>query len=190
MEDALLKDRESNQNKKPAFLRFKLLARIENTLRKTNQWQEEFLHHDGCQRLSDWLKVMPDKTYPNQKIVMCIMNCIERMNIDTEIVKESDLERNLEDYKKGYALEPGYSKCQELAKNILNQWYRARNGIQTRYDQDGRFDEGWRNLQRQLDKERVEQPEDHDDDSDEPDRKRQRKNNEESLGQFMDSAQR
>lgn len=48
MEDALLHDRESNKNKKPAFKRLLLLGRIEGTLRKTNLWQEEFLHKDGC----------------------------------------------------------------------------------------------------------------------------------------------
>jgi hypothetical protein len=82
MEDALLQDRESNQNKKPAFRRLLLLGRIEGQLRKTNQWQEEFLHKDGCQRLSDWLKPMPDDTYPNSKIINCIMGCIDRLPID------------------------------------------------------------------------------------------------------------
>jgi hypothetical protein len=64
MEDALLKDRESNNQKKPAFLRLKLLDKIDTTLRKLNL-QEDYLEKDGCQRLSDWLKPMPDNTYPN-----------------------------------------------------------------------------------------------------------------------------
>jgi hypothetical protein len=34
METAVIADHESNKNHKPAFLRFKLLHKIENTLRK------------------------------------------------------------------------------------------------------------------------------------------------------------
>jgi hypothetical protein len=64
MEDALLKDLESNKQKKPAFLRLKLLDKIDTTLRKLNL-QEDYLEKDGSQRLSDWLKPMPDNTYPN-----------------------------------------------------------------------------------------------------------------------------
>ena len=92
MEDALLQDRESNKNKQPAFRRLKLLAKIEGTLRKPNAWQEEFLIKDGCQRLSDWLKPMPDETYPNSKIILTILGCIDRLTIDQDLVVESDLE--------------------------------------------------------------------------------------------------
>ena len=38
MEMSLLGDRESNKNHKPAILRFKLLKKIENTLRKPFLW--------------------------------------------------------------------------------------------------------------------------------------------------------
>ena len=146
MEDALLKDHESNKNKKPAFLRFALLSKIENTLMKTNHWQEEFLHKDGCQRLSDWLKQMPDGTYPNSKIVLCIMGCIDRLPIDQALCAESDLEQALEMYKHGVGA--GYQQCQALAKNILNKWYRNRFNIQTTYDAEGNYDNGYRGLQR------------------------------------------
>jgi len=38
MEEALLQDRKNNENKMPGILRFKMLTKIENTLRKTEQW--------------------------------------------------------------------------------------------------------------------------------------------------------
>jgi len=38
MEIALLADRESNKNHKPAILRFKLLSKIENILKKPYAW--------------------------------------------------------------------------------------------------------------------------------------------------------
>jgi hypothetical protein len=89
-------------------------------------------------------------------------------------------------YKNGETRDPCYNACTKLAKEILNKWYRLKHHIQTTYDPDGRFDDGWRTLQRQLDRERHHEPEE---DEDEPSRKRQRKGasgGDESLGQFLD----
>ena len=90
---------------------------------------------------------MPDKSYPNPKIVMCILNCINRLPITSGYLSECRLEDSLEIYKDG---DPGsgYNECQVLAKNILNNWYRAKEGIQTTYDPEGNYDHGWRKLQR------------------------------------------
>ena len=127
MEDALLKDIESNKNKKPAFLRLKLLDKIDTTLRKLNL-QEDYLEKDGCQRLSDWLKPMPDNTYPNQKIILSIMGCIDRLPISQDQLKDTDLENSLEVYRNGQA-GPGYIECQRLAKSIMDKWYREKYHI-------------------------------------------------------------
>lgn len=86
--------------------------------------QDPFLDKAGCHVLSSWLVPMPDKTYPNPKIVMCILNCINRLPITSGYLSECRLEDSLELYKDG---DPGsgYNECQMLAKNILNNWYRA-----------------------------------------------------------------
>lgn len=183
MEDALVKDRKSNEIKKPAFLRLLMLTTIENSLRKTLAWKEEFLHQDGCQIMSDWLKQMPDATFPNPKIVMCIMGCIDRLPIDESYLKESDLEEMLKVYRDGEA-GSGYVQCQMQAKQILNKWYRAKYKIQTNYDAEGRFDEGWRSLQRDLEKERKKADSD---DEGEPGYKRQKLDDEpKKISQFLD----
>ena len=124
---------------------------------------------------------MPDNTFQNPKIVLCIIGIIDRLPIGKDIVKESDLETVLGMYKNGEARDPGYSECQQLSKTVLNKWYRKKHNIQTTYDPEGRFDDGWRNLQKQLDKERVREVEE---DEDEPSKKRQKKAPEEddSLG--------
>jgi len=175
MEDALLQDITSNKNKRPAFRRLQLLSRIENTIMKTAQWQEYFLLQDGAQRLADWLKPLPDETFPNKKIVLCIMGCIDRLPISEGELdgaeRVSDIERTLEVYKNGYA-GAGYNDCQTLAKSILNKWYRKRFNIQTTYDSEGRFDKGWRSLQMQLDRERQREVEADEDEEEEPARKR------------------
>ena len=158
MEEALLQDRKNDENKMPGILRFKMLNKIENTLRKTEQWQEEFLSNEGCQRLGDWMKQMPDGTYPNPKIVMTILGCIDRLPITSEYIEECDIEQILNIYKESVP-GAGYLQCGQAARNILNKWYRQKNAIQTAYDADGRFDYGYKKLQRQLERERQESDE-------------------------------
>ena len=99
------------------------------------------------------MKMMPDGTYPNIKIVMTILGCIDRLPITSEYIEESDIEHILNIYKDGDP-GPGYVHCGTVARNILNKWYRQKNAIQTAYDADGRFDYGYKKLQRQLEKER------------------------------------
>lgn len=180
MEDALLTDRNSNKNKRPAFRRLQMLTKIENTLMKTAAWQETFLLNDGVQRITDWLKPMPDETFPNKKIILCIMGCVDRLPITEGELEGTDLERTLEMYRDGHA-GVGYNECQSMAKNILNKWYRSRFNIQTTYDSEGRFDKGWRSLQQQLDRERTKEV-DADEDEEEPSRKRQKQGDEEDIG--------
>lgn len=144
MYNALDSDHKSNKDKKPAFLRLKMLNRIEQTLGKINL-HEEFLEKEGCQRLADWLKPLPDDTYPNQKIVMTILNCIDRLPITQDHLRDTDIEKILEIYKQGSGGN-SYVECQRISKVILDKWYRDRYAIETTYDAAGRFDDGWRKL--------------------------------------------
>ena len=54
MDAAIESDIRSNQNKKPAFERLKLLSKIDRTLQRI-KIHDEFLERDGCHRLSAWL---------------------------------------------------------------------------------------------------------------------------------------
>mmetsp|Transcript_8627 Transcript_8627/g.14593 ORF Transcript_8627/g.14593 Transcript_8627/m.14593 type:complete len:95 (+) Transcript_8627:436-720(+) len=89
MEDALIEDRESNRNKKMAIKRLLMLEQIDSFLRKYSV-HETFLDKDGCQSLAEWLDLLPDNTFPNTKIVMCIMKCIDRLPITDDNLRESD----------------------------------------------------------------------------------------------------
>ena len=73
---------------------------------------------------------MPDGTYPNSKIIMCILQCIDQLAICYEDREKTNIERAIEIYKDG---QPGvgYTECQNLAKQILHKWYRSREGIST-----------------------------------------------------------
>lgn len=57
-------------------------------------------------------------------------------------------------YRRGDA---GLSHKNSLSssKNILNKWYREKDGIETSYDKEGNYDSGWIRLQKQLEKERA-----------------------------------
>ena len=91
---------------------------------------------------------MPDNTWPNPKIVMCILNCIDRMNIDNSVREGSELERVVEIYKQNQP-GAGYGPCQAISKNILDRWYRSQYNIKVDYDgENDNFDEGYKKLKR------------------------------------------
>ena len=72
MNEAFTSDRESNEQKKPAFKRLFMLSKIDNLLRKQG-YHDEFLHQEGLQHLYNWLMPMPDETFPNVKIILTIL---------------------------------------------------------------------------------------------------------------------
>jgi|TARA_B110001450_G_C17515436_1_gene438251 hypothetical protein len=96
---------------------------------------------------------MPDQTFPNQKIVLTILKCIQNFNIVDDDLKESDLVTTLQIYKNGEA-GTGYKECQTLVQSLLNNWFRSKNNIQTIYDKEGGFDDGYRILYKQVEKQK------------------------------------
>ena len=67
------KDRESNIAKRPAVRRLMLLDKLDAMLRRVAV-HENFVTDEGLTHLFNWLVEMPDGTYPNQRIVTCVMN--------------------------------------------------------------------------------------------------------------------
>lgn len=128
MSTALEDDMNSNELKKTAFKRLLMINQIEKTLIKQDM-HEPFINLKGCQILSTWLMPMPDKTYPNAKIVMMILQSLDRLPITTDNLEEcKDLEYYVDIYRKGNAGQ-SHKECQALAKSILNKWYREKDGI-------------------------------------------------------------
>ena len=62
----------------------------------------------------------------------------------------------LEIYREGDAGQ-SYVECQRLSKCIMDKWYRDKYSIETTYDAAGKFDDGWKKLQGQLNKEHKRQ---------------------------------
>ena len=63
------------------------------------------------------------------------------------------MEKTLEIYREGHAGQ-SYFECERLSKCIMDKWYRDKYSIETTYDAAGRFDDGWKKLSGQLNKER------------------------------------
>ena len=87
MRNAYNKDKDSNDKKKPAFERLKLLKHIDTVL-QSERLHELFIDKDGCKELADWLKRMPDKTFPNQKVILTVLKCIDRLPIEIEHIMD------------------------------------------------------------------------------------------------------
>ena len=145
MATALELDIISNQDKKPAIKRLRMLDDIDNALMK-DDYHETFTNMNGSYVLSQWLMPLPDGSYPNAKIVHTILRCINRLNIRKDEIGEKEyheLESYVEMYKAGSG-GASHKDCQSLARNILNSWYRHRDNVEMRYDEGIGFDKGWR----------------------------------------------
>jgi hypothetical protein len=184
MDDAFNTDRKANEEKRPAIRRLLLLDKIDTALRRHTA-HEYFVNMSGLDRLYNWLVAMPDGTYPNTKIVQCVLEQLDRLDLKQEdLGNRNDLENALDLYTNvSGVLSSGYKECADLARAILNKWNRTKYGITTRYDEAGDFDIGWQQLKRQLDD--AKEPVAKRQRVDEPGSAKQRSNAPHTLGGFM-----
>lgn len=139
MPEILKEDYEANKQGKPAFRRFKLLKQIDTIMRNGNT-HSVFIDKGGLMNFSSWLKPMPDGSYPNQKIVLTILQCLDLIDIHEEDQGDQlkDLEQMLKVYKDSSSAT--YEECRKLATVILNKWRSKWYSVTTNYryfqDQD------------------------------------------------------
>lgn len=151
MDDALKKDQASNRDKKPAIKRLILLPKIDATLRRIAS-HDHFITNEGLDRLYNWLIAMPDDTYPNPKIVLCILQQLDRLELKSEDLEQSaHIEDALKLYSAGIEGSSGYGESADLARTIMNKWNRTKLAKPGGYDEKTDFDQGWQALKRQLD---------------------------------------
>ena len=101
MRNACEADHNSNKNGKPAFERFKMLKTIDIALQRPEVCCT-FIDKDGLNELAFWLEQMPDKTFPNAKIVSTILTCIDRLPFDLEHIQDPELFENMENCLRMY----------------------------------------------------------------------------------------
>jgi hypothetical protein len=80
MHEAVVADRLSNQQGKPALKRLMMANEVYSQLKKLGV-QQNFLDNKGCQVLADWLDLMPDGTFPNSNLVEGVLNCIDSLQM-------------------------------------------------------------------------------------------------------------
>ena len=76
---------------------------------------------------------MPDGSYPNQKIIATILECLDLIDVNDEDREDKQkLESVLEVYRDD-CKSAAYEECRKLAVKLLDKWYSKRNAIVTDY---------------------------------------------------------
>lgn len=83
---ALEADHENIKKRIPALERFKCLKEIELPLRKSNI-QSSFLEDGSLEVFERWLDMLPDKTYPNNTLVLKLLEILERMDMTSDALQ-------------------------------------------------------------------------------------------------------
>ena len=97
---------------------------------------------------------MPDGTHPNTRIVLTVLQQIDRFQVNKEDMESvTDVENAMSMLSSGMA-GSGYQESATLAKKIMDKWARVRHNIRTTYDDSGKFDRGWESLRAKLHVER------------------------------------
>lgn len=174
MKSALEEDCEANKLKKPAFKRLKMLKQIDSHMRNTNM-HSIFIDKGGLKFFNAWLSQMPDGSYPNQKVVATILQCLDLIDVNDEDRDElQKLESILEVYRDD-CKSPAYEDCRRLAIKILDKWYSKRNQIVTDYSHFQEIDTQQKRFEKLIENEKKRFKERDDDDEEPKAKKRQRK---------------
>ena len=76
---------------------------------------------------------MPDDSFPNPKIVLTILNCLDFIDINEEDEEQlGKLESSLKVYK-DQCKSSAYDECNALVNKILDKWYSKKAQIKTNY---------------------------------------------------------
>jgi hypothetical protein len=83
MNAAIEADLQSIEKRIPALERFKCIKEVELQLRKSNICSS-FLEDGSLEVFERWLDILPDKTYPNNTLVLKLLEILERMDVNPD----------------------------------------------------------------------------------------------------------
>jgi hypothetical protein len=129
MELAYLADIECNQHAKPAVNKFKVLEKVLLKL-KTPQFATYFLDKGGLEQFHNFLKKLPDGSWPLSHVRTEILNCILHLPNNEHHLKFTKLGKTLT------ALLNSKFETEENKRIILEvkeKWSRIVSGIKTEY---------------------------------------------------------
>jgi TFIIS helical bundle-like domain len=93
---------------------------------------------------------MPDGTFPNINLVEGVLTCLDTLRVDIQHLEECEIAKVVQCYAENLA---GIPSLQGLAKRIIEKWSRLIYGIKSHYaDGLDDYEEGYKNLQKRLDK--------------------------------------
>ena len=141
MAAAAEKDKVAFKANRPALNKLLLSKQLQENL-KNLEFQEKFLYKGGCDYIAEWLDTMEDGTYPNINLVQGLLECLDRLNISNEILKDSDILKVIKQYKAD--TEKGVSPiARRLAIQLNDRWDRQIQGGAA-YDEEEDHTEGYR----------------------------------------------
>ena len=141
MAAAAEKDKVAFKANRPALNKLLLSKQLQENL-KNLEFQEKFLYKGGCDYIAEWLDTMEDGTYPNINLVQGLLECLDRLNISNEILKDSDILKVIKQYKAD--TEKGVSPiARRLAVQLNDRWDRQIQGGAA-YNEEEDHTEGYR----------------------------------------------
>lgn len=90
MSEAYEEDRKSIELKKPALNKLFLSKRVFEELKKKS-FADDFVESNGLDILAAWIDILPGGIFPNYNLVEGVLNCLDKLKIDSESIKASGI---------------------------------------------------------------------------------------------------
>ena len=128
MDAAAKADEAANLARKPAINKLKLLDKVLKFM-KVGRLKDIFIQMNGALVLQQWLKWLPDRSFPHAKIVTGLLRAIQEMDIPPEQLEQYGLSLCVSTLEQHH----GEPEVRKLARSILDKWVREKYGIDTRW---------------------------------------------------------
>lgn len=129
MNDAATEDIEANKRGLPALAKLKLLDKVIKFL-KVSKHHELFLVMNGCVVLGNWLKQLPDGSFPSNPLRARLLEVIQDLPVSVDNLTNSNLGKSIMAINKN----PNEnSQIKKLAKTLIDKWSRMIYDIKTEY---------------------------------------------------------
>lgn len=129
MEAAYLADNESNQKGKPAINKIRVLDKVLLKL-KTPQFATYFLNKGGLEQFNNFLKRLPDGSWPLSQMREEILNCILELPCNEHHLKYTKLGKTLSTLQKSTH---EYEENKKIIQEIKDKWFRIVSGVNMEY---------------------------------------------------------
>jgi transcription factor SPN1 len=129
MEAAYLADNENNQRGKTAVNKLRVIEKVLLKI-KTPQFATYFLNKGGLEQFNNFLKRLPDGSWPLSQVRSEILHCILSLQCNEHHLKYTKLGKTLSTLQKSTH---EYEENKKTIKEIKDKWSRVVSGINMEY---------------------------------------------------------